>query len=314
MLQVTMFTMIFLFSTLATNADEEKFTRAFRCPGGFVEYLEAKYEGKTLKELLSNAGANLDKEDQVMGPNGAGIIVRSTMNNLSTIEQIIDSSLNSLLKVNDPKLVKELLIKHSWDFGQIHLGRKPIGMINFNLNHTTKGGVNLRWAITKQSVLELRESSGELVFTAFLSRYDSENSMTLHLTTNSKLNLQVSSNRQNNDANEDRGQQELQEEQLKKLTGLKKLTAKTMIEYFGEPTNLDELGGDPFDDTPGSVEQPDKEDYQYNGPNGSLYFFEIKEGTYSAKDLEQVVISAVHRHHEYKLIWQSQERQRLQDK
>lgn len=118
----------------------------------------------------------------------------------------------------------------------------------------------------------------------------------------------------------------LKEEQLKKLTGLKELLAKTMVEYFGEPIDFgesyDDSCPDPFadpDDDPqddhfAEFKSPNLTRYAYSIHNEGMYIFEVKEGTYSPENLEKVVISSVTRQPEGKVIWRSEEELKKQEK
>lgn len=72
---------VFFIFLASLHGDEVKYTRAFDSPPHLIRILKLKYEGDTLKELLTSAGANLDDADGVSGPNGAGIVVRSSIDN-----------------------------------------------------------------------------------------------------------------------------------------------------------------------------------------------------------------------------------------
>lgn len=154
----------------SASAEEEKFTREFSYPPHLVQVLKSKYEGKTLKELLSNAGANLNDDDVVVGPNGAGVVVRSTANNLETIEEIIKSCDPLLSAFYDHEETKKTILKNTWDF--TNLG---IGILQFRSDKTAvveeePHGTKYKWVLTKQNVIEFRTATGKMLFTATISQ------------------------------------------------------------------------------------------------------------------------------------------------
>ncbi len=186
---------IFLISIVSVFGEEEvKHVRTFHYPPYLLQVLKTKYEGATLKELLSNAGANLDDKDIVAGPNGAGIIVRSSINNLETIEEIIKSCYPLQSAFQNSKDIKKTLISNKWDLSNL-----GIGIVNFktknsavvttrnvydnpfsedddpflgdstaNKNNVYIEKTNYRWVLTKQNVIEFRSDMGKMLFTAIL--------------------------------------------------------------------------------------------------------------------------------------------------
>ena len=159
---------IFLISMTSLFADEAKYNRSFHSPQYLIQILKTKYEGKTLKELLSNAGANLDDEDIVVGPNGAGITVRSTLSNLETVKEIIKSCIPLQSRFQDSKQIRRTILGSSWDLSDL-----GIGTLKFHPNNiafaNVKSKVHMtkyRWVLTKQNLIEFRSDKGKLLFTS----------------------------------------------------------------------------------------------------------------------------------------------------
>jgi len=138
----------------------------------FDNYIQQRYEGDSLKQQLSNAGAIFKDQDIIKFDSKKAIIyLQSDDKNISLVRNLIEEQGKLTPRHADSQIVRKVLVRQAWDFSAIqHSEHKTLSTVKFNSDGNAKGNNDrvYRWAVTKNGIIEFRDQKGDLIISAFL--------------------------------------------------------------------------------------------------------------------------------------------------